>query len=88
MKAAYLISTGVRKIFAGDKLTANFNITDIFDTARFRSTIRYNNINARWQNEWESRRFNLSLSYAFGDKKLTTARNRKTGTGEEENRAR
>lgn len=88
MKAAYLISTGVRKIFAGDKLTANFNITDIFDTARFRSTIRYNNINARWQNEWESRRFNLSLSYSFGDKKLTPARNRKTGTGEEENRAR
>lgn len=88
MKAGYLISTGVRKILFDDKLTANLNITDIFDTARFRSTIRYNNINARWQNEWESRRVNLSLNYTFGNKKLTTARNRKTGTGDEENRVR
>ncbi|HEY0897890.1 MAG TPA: outer membrane beta-barrel family protein [Sphingobacteriaceae bacterium] len=88
MKAGYLISTGLRKILLQDKLTANFNITDIFDTARFRSTIRYNNINARWQNEWESRRFNLSLSYTFGNNKLTTARNRKSGTSEEENRVR
>ncbi|HEY1024363.1 MAG TPA: outer membrane beta-barrel family protein [Sphingobacteriaceae bacterium] len=88
MKAGYLISTGVRKIFFGDKLTVNLNITDIFDTARFRSTIRYNNINARWQNEWESRRFNLSMNYSFGNKKIATARNRKTGTGDEENRVR
>lgn len=88
MKAGYLISTGVRKIMLQDRLTANFNITDIFDTARFRSTIKYSNINARWQNEWESRRFNLSLSYNFGNKKLTTAGNRKTGTSDEENRVR
>ncbi|HEY0896641.1 MAG TPA: TonB-dependent receptor [Sphingobacteriaceae bacterium] len=87
MKAGYLVSTGVRKILLADKLTVNFNITDIFDTARYRSTIRYNNIDARWQNEWESRRFNLSLSYTFGDKKLKAARNRKTGASEEENRA-
>ncbi len=88
MKAGYLVSTGVRKILLADKLTMNFNITDIFDTARYRSTIRYNNIDARWQNEWESRRFNLSVSYTFGDKKLKAARNRKTGASEEENRAR
>lgn len=39
-----------------------------------------------WQNQWESRRLNLTFNYKFGSKKVKTARNCRTGTGEEEGR--
>ncbi|WP_207432674.1 TonB-dependent receptor domain-containing protein [Sabulibacter ruber] len=85
-KASYLMSIGGKKTFLDGRATLSVKLNDIFDTARFRAYLKYNNVNMYWQNEWESRRLNLSFDYKFGNSKLKTARNRRTGTSDEENR--
>ncbi|MBB6499286.1 outer membrane beta-barrel family protein [Pedobacter cryoconitis] len=80
------IDFGAKKIFMHKKATIAFKLRDIFDTAKYRTLLKYNNVNTYWQNEWESRRFSLSFSYKFGNMKIKTARDRKTGTTEEQGR--
>ncbi|QNK64616.1 TonB-dependent receptor [Pedobacter sp. PAMC26386] len=84
--ASYQIDFGAKKTFLNKKATIAFKLRDIFDTAKFRSFLKYNNVNTYWQNEWESRRFSLNFSYKFGNMKIKTARNRKTSTAEEQGR--
>lgn len=84
--ANYQINMGLKKIFAGDKAVISFKVSDIFDSSRFRSTMRYNNVDTYWRNEWESRRFSVNLSYKFGNMKLKTVRTRRSATAEEEGR--
>lgn len=84
--ANYQINMGLKKVFAGDKAVVSFKVSDIFDSSRFRSTLRYNNVDTYWRNEWESRRFSVNLSYKFGNMKLKTVRSRRSATAEEEGR--
>jgi outer membrane receptor protein involved in Fe transport len=84
--ANYQINMGLKKVFAADKAVISFKVSDIFDSSRFRSTLRYNNVDTYWRNEWESRRFSVNLSYKFGNMKLKTVRSRRSGTAEEEGR--
>eukprot|EP01133_Synstelium_polycarpum_P014006 gene14006-16510_t len=84
--AAYTLNVGVKKTLMNKNATLSFKVNDVFATSRFRGILQYNNVNTYWQNEWESRRVSLSFSYKFGNMKLKTARNRKTGTSEEEGR--
>jgi outer membrane receptor protein involved in Fe transport len=86
VRANYQVNVGMKKTFASDKAVISFKLTDVFDSSKFRSIMRYNNVNTYWQNEWESRKFSVNLSYKFGNLKLKTARSRKTGTSEEEGR--
>ncbi|MGV3540574.1 MAG: TonB-dependent receptor domain-containing protein [Rufibacter sp.] len=85
-RPSYLLNLGAKKIFLNGKATVSLRLNDIFDTARFRAYLNYDNVNMYWQNEWESRRLNLSFDYKFGNSKIKTARNRRTSTSEEENR--
>jgi Outer membrane protein beta-barrel family/CarboxypepD_reg-like domain len=82
----YAINVGAKKTFWHKNATLALRVNDIFATSMFRATLRYNNINTYWQNEWENRKVNLNLTYKFGNMKLKTARNRRTSTGEEERR--
>jgi len=84
--ANYQISLGARKTLMNKKATLSFKANDIFNTAKFRANLLYNNVNTYWQNQWESRKFSLSFSYKFGNTKIKTARNRSTGTEEEQGR--
>ena len=85
-EANYQMSLGGKKTFMDGRATLSLKLNDIFDTSRFRAKLNYGNVHMYWQNEWESRRLNLSFSYKFGNSKIKTARNRRTGTSEEENR--
>ncbi|WP_295715601.1 outer membrane beta-barrel family protein [Mucilaginibacter sp.] len=80
------IDAGIVKSLFSGKSTISFKVRDIFFGNRYRSILQYNNINTRWQNEWESRRYSLSFSYSFGNSKIKVARNRRTGTQQEEGR--
>ena len=86
MLANYQISLGAKKVLMSKKATLSFKANDIFNTAKFRANLLYNNVNTYWQNQWESRKFSLSFSYQFGNTKIKTARNRNTGTAEEQGR--
>jgi outer membrane receptor protein involved in Fe transport len=80
------IDAGVSKTFMDKRMTLSFKVRDIFFGNRYRSVLQYNNVNTRWNNEWESRRFTLGLTYNFGNTKLKTARTRQTGSATEEGR--
>jgi len=67
-------------------LSISFKARDIFFGNRYRSLINYNNVNTRWTNEYESRRFTLGVTYKFGNSKMKTARDRDTGSSSEEKR--
>jgi len=83
---SYQLNVGAKKSFWNKNATLALKVNDIFNTNRFRANLEYNNIKTYWQNEWESRRINLSFTYKFGNMKIKTARSRQTGTGDEENR--
>lgn len=83
---SYQLNIGVKKSFWNKNATLALKINDIFNTNKFRANLEYNNIKTYWQNEWESRRVNLSFTYKFGNMKIKTARSRNTGTADEENR--
>ncbi|WP_299821724.1 outer membrane beta-barrel family protein [uncultured Pontibacter sp.] len=85
-KSNYQVDLGVQKSFMDGKASLSLKLRDVFNTSRTRATLAYSNVNMYWQNQWESRRLNLSFSYKFGNNKVKAARNRKTGTGEEEGR--
>lgn len=84
--ASSQIDAGVNKTFMEKRMTLSFKVRDIFFQSRYRSILQYNNVNTRWNNEYESRRFTLGLTYNFGNTKLKTARNRQTGSRDVEGR--
>lgn len=83
---SYGMNVSARKTFMNKKATVSLKLNDVFDTNKFRANLRYNNVNTYWQNQWESRKINLSLNYKFGNMKVKNARSRSTGTADEENR--
>lgn len=86
MLSGSLVDAGISKTTADKRLTISFKAKDIFFGSRWRSLLQYNNVNTVWNNEWESRKFFLGLSYKFGNTKLKAARNRQTGSTAEEQR--
>jgi hypothetical protein len=84
--ANYQVDFGAKKTFMNKKATISFKLNDLFATSKFRAVLTYNNVNTYWQNEWESRKISMNLSYKFGNMKIKTARNRRTSTAEEQGR--
>ncbi|WP_266205515.1 outer membrane beta-barrel family protein [Pontibacter kalidii] len=85
-KANYQIDLGAQKTLLNGKASLSLKLRDVFNSSRSRATLAYNNVDMYWQNQWESRRLNLTFNYKFGNNKVKAARNRRTGTGEEEGR--
>ncbi|MGI4021884.1 MAG: TonB-dependent receptor domain-containing protein [Janthinobacterium lividum] len=83
---SYQLDLGGSKTLWNKNATISLKWHDMFNISRFRAVMQYNNVNTTWQNQWESRRITLSFTYKFGNMKIKTARDRKTGAGSEEGR--
>lgn len=78
---------GIQKEIMKKKATLKFNIYDIFASNRFRGVADYQNVYLNVNNRWQNRTVNLSFTYRFGNTKVEGARERKTGSEDEANRA-
>ncbi|WP_207531705.1 TonB-dependent receptor [Desertivirga arenae] len=77
---------GLKRSFYKDKMNLRANINDIFNMRENRGKTSYANMNLNFNNKWESRVFNLSVSYKFGNSNIKPERNRNTGLDAEANR--
>jgi hypothetical protein len=81
------VGIGVQKSLWKKKATVKVNVNDIFWGNYFYGTSKYKNVDMFIENRWQSRSINLTLSYRFGNSAIKGARERQTGTTDEQRRA-
>lgn len=82
----YSVSAGIQKDLWDKKANLKLNINDIFNTQQYRGRLKYENIDMRLHNTWESRWVGLTFTYNFGNKDLKVNQHRNSGIEEEQNR--
>ncbi|SET82229.1 TonB-dependent receptor domain-containing protein [Hymenobacter actinosclerus] len=83
-RSAGLLNLGLKKQLWAEKASLSLRLSDVFATNRFRSDLRYNNVNQTCTNQWESRRLTLTFACKLGSGKTRNQRN--AGSQEEEGR--
>lgn len=82
----YSVSAGIQKAFWDKKALLKVSVNDIFNTQEGRSRLKYQNIDLRLLNTWESRRVAVTFTYNFGNRNMKSSNQHKTGIEEEQNR--
>lgn len=67
--ANFSIDLGVRKTFLNRKFSLSFNVRDLFNSDRHRSTTSGNGFSQKSENYFHGRMFGVNLSYNFGNMK-------------------
>ncbi|AQG80434.1 outer membrane beta-barrel protein [Spirosoma montaniterrae] len=78
---------GVQKKVMDGKGNIKLNISDPFWLNYFRGRAQVQDINFFVLSRWESRRFNLTFTYRFGNQDVKAARQRQSATSSEQSRA-
>ena len=78
------LSMGLSQKILKEKGTLKLNVRDIFNTQKFKGTSKYANVDATFQNRWDSRVVSLGLTYRFAKGKTDNRQNRRTGGAEDE----
>jgi hypothetical protein len=86
-KADYYVNAGISKQILNHNGKISLGVTDIFNTHRDFSTIRYQNLNMTVYDKIETRVFRLSFSYNFGNISLKGTTKHDTGNEDEQQRA-
>ncbi|HEX6181095.1 MAG TPA: TonB-dependent receptor [Chitinophagaceae bacterium] len=86
MKAMWNIDLGLQKQILQGKGTIRTSVSDVFRTMRFRGTSDFAGQVTSNQFRFESRQFKLNFVYRFGNSQVKAARQRATGTDEENRR--
>jgi iron complex outermembrane recepter protein len=87
-KPQWGLAVGAQKNIMEGKGTIRLNVTDIFWTNLPKATVTYEGRYVEnWHAKRETRVANLSFTYRFGSNKVQGARNRKTASEEERQRA-
>jgi iron complex outermembrane recepter protein len=81
-----MMDAGVSKKLWDGKGTLKMTFGDVFGTAGWRAETKLGALRTYGNGQWEARVFRISLSYRFGNQKLSKSRDRKTGIEEERNR--
>ncbi|SKC96967.1 Outer membrane receptor proteins, mostly Fe transport [Chitinophaga ginsengisegetis] len=85
--AQYNLNLGVQKMFLNKNATVKLSYNNILRNESYRGAAEFANLNMSIFNTWQFRTVNLSFSYKFGSATIKAARERKTGTSDEQNRA-
>lgn len=80
------VSAGISKTLWDDKVNVKLNVDDIFDLGSSSGTAYYPNMRLRFDNDFNSRRVNLTVSWSFGNRKLKIKKHQSTGIEEEQSR--
>jgi hypothetical protein len=75
-QAYYAIGAGVQKAFYNKRLTLKLNVTDITYGDQFRGSSKYNTLDIKIHNRWQSRTGNLGVTWNFGNSAVKAARER------------
>lgn len=83
----YNLNLGIQKMFMDKNATVKLSFNNILRNESYRGAAEFANLNMSIFNTWQFRTVNLSFSYKFGSASIKAARERKTGTSDEQNRA-
>lgn len=83
----YNLNLGIQKMFLNKNATVKLSYNNILRNESYRGAAEFANLNMSIFNTWQYRTVNLSFSYKFGSASIKAARERKTGTSDEQNRA-
>lgn len=86
MKSMWNIDLGLQKQLMKGKSTVRASVSDIFRTMQFRGTSVFAGQETTNRFRFESRQFKMSFVYRFGNSQVKAARQRATGTDEENRR--
>ncbi|HMR88649.1 MAG TPA: outer membrane beta-barrel protein, partial [Saprospiraceae bacterium] len=86
MSSMWSAGAGVSKKFAGDRAKVTLSIDDIFKTNVWSGESRFGGLNMDVSGGWDSRRVRLNINYTFGKQSKSAARQRSTGSEDEQNR--
>lgn len=87
MKAMWNLDAGLQKQVMQGKGTIRASVSDIFRTMRFQGETVFAGQKTINSFRWESRQFRLNFVYRFGNSQVKAARQRATGTDDENRRA-
>ena len=82
----YSVDAGLQKSFFDNKATVKLSVSDIFNTMQWGGVSDFGGLYIEARGGWESRQLKLNVSYNFGNDQVESARKRKTGLEEENNR--
>lgn len=82
---SWSLDLGIQRRFLDDRMNVRMMVTDIFYETYWSGVSRFNGLEARGQGAWDSRRFNVSVTFDLGNKQIRS-RKRKTGIEEEAKR--
>jgi iron complex outermembrane recepter protein len=88
LEPQFSINGGVGKAFFNRKLHMRIDINDVFHTELSKSVIKYNNIDATFDQIYDTQFARLHLTYNFGKQTVEQARRRRGGAEDEQNRVR
>ena len=80
------LSVGVQKSLWDKAATLRLNVSDVLHTMRSSGSSNFATTNLRFVNQWESRVARLTFTYNFGNQKMKTARQRRSGVEDEQGR--
>ncbi|SFD51156.1 Outer membrane receptor proteins, mostly Fe transport [Chitinophaga sp. CF118] len=85
-RSSYAVGAGVQKSMFSKRAVFKVNVSDIFKGDQFRGTSKNDNLDIKINNRWQSRTVNFTVTWNFGNSAVKGARERQTGTSEEQKR--
>ncbi|RFS26459.1 hypothetical protein DVR12_01330 [Chitinophaga silvatica] len=83
----YNLNLGIQKQFLNKNATVKVSVNNILRNESYRGAAEYGNVRLGIFNTWQFRTVNLYFAYRFGSNSIKAARERKTGTSDEQKRA-